>query len=60
MSLEPEDDVSAASVGEGDLAASRERIVERIYFLFRQTGNNWPAVELEQQTMTYRLTERPQ
>lgn len=39
----------------GDSAAARERIAERISFLFRQTGDNSPALELKQQIMTYRL-----
>lgn len=60
MNFQPEDDVSAVSADESDLTASREQIVERLHFLFRQAGNNPPAIELEQQIMTYRLTEKPQ
>lgn len=60
MNTQPDDPVSAVSSDEIDLTASREQIVERLYFLFRQAGNNPPAIELEQQIMTYRLTERPQ
>lgn len=60
MNLQPEDDAPALPAGESDLTASREQIAERLHFLFRQAGNNSPAIELEQQIMTYRLTERPQ
>jgi|GEM_PF-6263345 len=60
MNLQPEDEVPAVPVGENDLTASREQIAERLHFLFRQAGNNPPAIELEQQITTYRLTERPQ
>jgi hypothetical protein len=60
MNLQPEEDGVAASAGEDDLAASREQLVERLHFLFRQAGNNQPAIELQQQIMTYRLTEKPQ
>jgi hypothetical protein len=60
MNLQPEDDAPALPAGESDQTASREQIAERLHFLFRQTGNNPPAIELEQQIMTYRLTERPQ
>lgn len=60
MNPQPDDPVSAVSSDEIDLTAGREQIVERLHFLFRQAGNNPPAIELEQQIMTYRLTERPQ
>ena len=60
MSVEPDDQDPGASVGDGDPENTRERIAERIHFLFRQTGKNPPAVELEQQIMTYRLMEKPQ
>jgi len=59
MNPQPEDAVSAIPADEPDLTASREQIAERLQFLFRQAGNNPPAIELEQQIMTYRLTERP-
>lgn len=62
MNLQPEDDPAAESAGDGDgdLGASREQLVERLHFLFRQAGNNPPAIELEQQITTYRLMEKPQ
>jgi hypothetical protein len=60
MNLQPENDVAEGSAGEGNLAASREQLAERLHFLFRQAGNNPPAIELLQQIMTYRLTEEPQ
>jgi hypothetical protein len=60
MNSQPEDDVSALPAGESDISAGREQITERLHFLFRQAGNNPPAIELEQQIMTYRLTEKPQ
>lgn len=60
MNLQPEDDVAAESAGEGDFTASREQLAERLHFLFRQAGNNPPAIELEQQITTYRLTEKTQ
>jgi hypothetical protein len=60
MNLQPEDDVAIESIGEGDLTANREQLAERLHFLFRQAGNNPPAIELEQQITTYRLTESPQ
>ena len=56
MSLEPEDnEIPVSAADEADLAVARERIVERIHFLFRQAGGNPPALELEQQIATYRL-----
>lgn len=56
MCLEPEgDEVPVSSMNESDLAIAREQIVERIHFLFRQAGGTAPALELEQQIMTYRL-----
>jgi hypothetical protein len=59
MDVEPEDDgIPAASGGDDAVAASREHSVERIRFLFRLAGNNAPAIELEQQIMTYRLMEK--
>ena len=60
MNQPPEDPDLAGSSDENALAVSREQIAERLRFIFRQAGNNPPAVELEQQIMTYRLTERPQ
>lgn len=61
MTVEPEDnEVSAPAVSECDLAAARESVVERIHFLFRQAADNPPALELEQQIMTYRLVGAPQ
>jgi hypothetical protein len=60
MNLQPEEDGAAVSASEGAGAASREQLVERLHFLFRQAGNNPPAIELQQQIMTYRLTEKPQ
>ena len=61
MSLEPVgDEVPVSAINEDDPAVARERIVERIRFLFRQTGGNAPALELEQQIMTYRLLEMQQ
>lgn len=60
MNLQPEEDGAAASAGEDDLAGSREQLVERLNFIFRQAGNNAPAIELQQQIMTYRLTEKQQ
>lgn len=60
MNPQPEDAVAAIPSDERDPTASREQVAERLQFLFRQAGNNPPAIELEQQIMTYRLTERPQ
>lgn len=56
MRLEPENaNHPAMEAGSGDQAAINEQIEERVRFLFRQAGDNLPAVELEQQIKTYRL-----
>lgn len=57
MIVEPEDE-STPAVDESTPENTRELAAERIRFLFRLAGNNAPAVELEQQIMAYRLTER--
>lgn len=60
MSLEPADEGTVTPASGEEFAVPREQLIERINYLFRLAGNNPPAVELRQQIMTYRLTEKVQ
>lgn len=60
MNAEPEEsDIDRSpEAPAGDQSGSDQPIVERIHFLFRQAGDNLPALELAQQVMIYRLQGR--
>jgi len=52
------DELDTSLEAAGDAEALRQKISERVRFLFRKAGENRPARELEQMILMYRLEDR--
>lgn len=52
------DEQDACLGAAGDAEALRQKISERVRFLFRKAAGNRPARELEQMILMYRLEDR--